>query len=236
MSASNAEITWNNVNGKSNGNVLAVPSKGSNGNWEYSDFLDITYKNAGIIHDEQVDLTIHFDKLSVTSSGPGKIDSYFEFASLGSVSIWISNCSSSYSSVDDKQFFVELTARITYSDTGKVVEYPVYLRASDIDIIGTNKYFTEAFKPLDGLNGAIYTYKNNALSISKDYLFRANGSAEFTSGIDELFKCGVISASSNGEFSFMFESGNRVGDGGIGFQIYSERAIYDPIKTATVAQ
>lgn len=234
--ANNADINWNNVNGKSNGNVLAVPSKGSNGGWEYNNFLDITYKNVGTIHNKQVDLTIHFDKLTVATTGPGKIDSYFEFASLGSVSIWITNSASSYSAIDNKQFYLELTAEVTYSDTGKVVEFPIFLRTTDIDVMGINKYFIETFKPLKGFNGAHYTFKNNALSSTEDYLFKADGSAEFTSGTDELYKCGVISTSNNGEFSFMFEAGNRIGDGGIGFQLYSEREIIDPNKYVVITK
>ena len=237
--ATNAEIVWHGVNGTSYSNILAVPSKGTQGGWSYEDFLDLYYRNVGSIQGRAIDLNLHFDKIEVTTSGPGSIDGRFEFASLGYYSVWFNNTATDDSRntrLDNKQFYVDITATVTYSDNGELVDYPFYAKATDIDVRGTNQYFCEAWKALSGFDGKIYTYQNNALTVSNDFRFSANGNAEFTSGANELIRCGVIGRTNNGQFSFEIENGQRTGDGGIGISFTVEREIFTPEKDYVITE
>lgn len=203
---------------------VPTPSGKQNGGFSYSDFLNITFPNIGSIGDRLIDINIHIDNLEVTTSGPEKLNNRTYFLAFSTNDI----PRMEFKSCVSKQFYVDYTISITYSDSGELVSLPFFQKVYDLDLGTSNDYFNEGWMPLNGFD-TLYLYKDTALVNDNGFFNTPDGYSYVYE--DELFKSGIVASAPIGQFSGRFEEGNC----GSTITIYSQFTnIKDPVKAAII--
>lgn len=210
-----------------------IPSKGSNGNWSYSDPVEFKF-GGNYLGDREIEITIHIDKIQVTSSKAtgSTIGKYFKIGYTYFINddknaprmLWFTNVTGDYTEETTEfgsprfQWFVNYTVTVTWADSGQVVDLPFYQTITDIDAGSSpTSYYRESWTPKDGFTNDFYVYDTCKLLIDGT-TFRSTGG---TSGNDSLTKAGVIALTTNGQFSGQMELG-RCGNGIALFSNFSD--------------
>lgn len=212
------------------GDVRSVETKGINfafprgsrdkyGGWSISDLLLVTYKNVGAVNQRSLDVSIRFDKITISRRTAATLPEYIPFfISYDNLRPAFGNPNGTpfgYAALIGHQMLVDYTIIVTWADTGEVVNLPFYQRVVDIDLGSVNGYFAEAWTAGDGFTGDFFVYESCKLNISGNR-FAANGSTSGTAA--EIQQSGVVALTRNGKFSGQFEE-----DGcGTGLQIFTQ--------------
>lgn len=230
MRSSNITAKWNGVTGKTvnetvnNAPCLMIPIKSTSSQWSYSDFLDVTFKNAGTVSGRSIDVKLHFNKMTVeapykTSGTWVRDDRYMCVMALYGDSPYIGTGVTAGVGYTAAAVY-DITASVVWSDTGEVVNLPFFMAVRDIDA-GSSSTYLEGWEAVSGFTGTYYIYRENALSISGNR-FTTAGVA--TSGQDTLLKGGLYAPTGGGTFRMKFYGGSC----GTGIHLYNQYVLLQP--------
>lgn len=212
MSSTNYSAEWHGVSGKvlpgkySTYKCLAVPIKTKTAAFTYTDFLDLTFTNAGEINGRAVNVKVHFNSMTVSkrggSSSGERTDNYMAVCYMTGSFLWMKG------NMEDGAGYraattIDITTTISYADTGETVDLPFFQAIQDLD--AGDSYYTEGWEAVSGYTGDYYTYKECNLSISGNKFMSKKVN---TSGIDSVTKTGLYATTKNGEFRSRFYEGN----------------------------
>lgn len=239
FNTSNCKITYSGVTGKTvmgtgdykDMKFILVPVKTTSAAFTYTDFLDVTFTNAGDIGGRQLDVKIHFNSIKVgarVGSVTGeRSDGYFAVAGIrpedyvgyGGGFVLPETLEGPYKAAKE----IDVTVTVCWHDTGETVDLPFFQCLTDIDAGTTSTYYKEAWEAKSGYSGIYYKYSTCVLSFSGN---KATAT-ESTDGDDMLFKSGFYAPTTGGSFRSVFYAGHC----GTGLNIYSAYAIMDnPVK------
>lgn len=204
--------------------ALMIPIKDIDGAWSYSNFLDVTFKNAGSISGRSIDFKMHFNSVSVQEAyNKNKIRTDKHMCVMQIDDMQISGIYSSGVGYPAAAVY-DITVTVVWSDTQQVVNLPFFMAAIDLD--AGNDYFKEGWEAISGFTGNYYIYKENILNISGTKFMST--AAETTSGNDMYLKTGVYASTTNGSFRMKYYEGNC----GTIFMLYSQyQLLGKPVKT-----
>ena len=236
LSKDNYTAQWNGVKGKtetgSEGEkMLCVPVKKTDASWTLSDFLDITFTNAGSINGRQIDVKVHINKLTVgkrSGSADGEMsDRYMGVCILRSRAKGLQFSASMKDGCGYRASkVIEHTVTVFYHDTGGAVDLPFFQAVKDLD--ASASYFSEAWEPVSGYDSTYYIYPSNYLIFSGDKASAPPGNVNMT-GTDQMLKAGLYAVCSKGSFRARFYGGNC----GTMMNLYNQYDILEkPVKTS----
>lgn len=195
---------WSTAEGYDDSHEYSVPVPSGGAPFTYTDFLDVTYKNAGSIGGRQVDVKIHFDRLHVSAihSGTSKYLGFYADTSRGFAKVGSQSEDAGIRSADKT---CDVTVTVFYHDTGQTVPLPFYQSLTDIDVISSTG-FKESWRPLAGFTGQFYTYRECVLEQSGGTWSPPDGYPE-SEGDAQFTETGLIAPTSNGSFKARFTAG-----------------------------
>lgn len=205
--------------------ALMIPIKNIDGAWSYSNFLDVTFKNAGSIDGRSIDVKLHFNSISVDEAyNKNNVRSDKHMCVMVLNNGYMNICASHGSGLGYQAAITyDITTTVVWSDTQQVVNLPFFMAAIDIDA-GNNSY-KEAWEGVSGFSGNYYVYKENILNINGNK-FTSVGTT--TSGNDMYLKTGVYAPTANGSFRMKFYAGSCSS----AFLLYSQyQLMSDPVKS-----
>ena len=212
MSSTNYTAEWHGVSGKtlpgkySVYKCLAVPIKTKTAAFTYTDFLDLTFTNAGEVNGRQVNVKVHFNSMTVSkrggSSSGERSDNYMAVCYVTDYFLWMKG------NMEDGAGYraattIDTTTTVYYADTGEVVDLPFFQAVQDLDAGAS--YYTEAWEAVSGYTGNYYTYPECNLSVSGN---KFSSKKTAVGGNDSVVKAGLYATTGNGQFRSKFYEGN----------------------------
>ena len=236
LSKDNYTAQWSGVKGKiktgpEGEKMLCVPVKNTGASWTLSNFLDITFTNAGNINGRQIDVKVHINKLTVgkrSGSDDGEMsDGYMGVCILRNRAKGLQFSASMKDGCGYRASkVIEHTVTVFYHDTGKTVELPFFQAVKDLD--ASASYFSEAWEPVSGYDSTYYIYPSNYLIFSGSKASAPPGNVNMT-GKDQMLKAGLYAVCSKGSFRAIFYGGNC----GTMMNLYNQYDILEnPVKTS----
>ena len=166
FNTSNCKITYSGVTGKTvmgtgdykDMKFILVPVKTTSATFTYTDFLDVTFTNAGDIGGRQLDVKIHFNSIKVgarVGSVTGeRSDGYFAVAGIrpedyvgyGGGFVLPETLEGPYKAAKE----IDVTLTVCWHDTGETVDLPFFQCLTDIDAGTASTYYKEAWEAQSG--------------------------------------------------------------------------------------
>ncbi|MDO4518379.1 MAG: hypothetical protein Q4B78_04145, partial [Bacillota bacterium] len=212
LNNSNYKATWKEgVKGKivkkNSSDLICVPIGNKTKSWSLSDFLTLNFTNVGVLNGRNINAEVKFTKLSVSArQGSSSNEDPGGYIGIGAVNskylVFGLTMTSGYGYRARKN--VDYTVKITWADTGEVVNYPFFQSVIDIDAMAD--YYNEAWEAKSGYVMKYYKYAQNINSFSGNKVKAV--SEEETTGDDRWFKTGIYAGTTGGIFSGTFDEGN----------------------------
>lgn len=212
MCATNYTAEWHGVSGKvlpgkySTYKALCVPIKTKTAAFSYTDFLDITFSNAGEINGRAVNVKVHFNSMTVSKRGGDtageRADNYMSVCYMTGSFLWLKGNhedGAGYKAATT----IDITTTVYYADTGETVNMPFFQAVQDLDAGAS--YYTEGWEAVSGYTGNYYIYKECNLSISGNKFMSVKIN---TSGDDSVTKTGLYATTTGGVMRSKFYEGN----------------------------
>lgn len=184
--------------------AILIPLKSTTSAFEYTDFLDLYFKNVTTIGGRKINAQIHFDSCRVGKPYglSGTEDGTVSIGTLFKETMWFGVDTHAGLYRGDKH--TKITVTFSYDDNNEVVDMPFYQILEDID--ATTDYgsqYSEAWEGHSGYTGDIFVFESNVLNISGMKLTATEG----TDGDDSYLKSGAIVPSDTGRMTCTFSSG-----------------------------
>ncbi len=178
------------------GGSFYLPRNRTGAGRTYTDLITVKYSDAGIINGRSVNVEMNIDRLVQTKELDSRTTDKGEFLKLWSTETSLSSYKTSGGAYKCTHT-IDVSYRITYADTGELVEMPFFQAVIDVDTKQNVAGVAEGFKAVSGYT-KYYTYPACVLVRSGDGFY--SPSQLETSGRDSWTKTGFYATTKNGEF------------------------------------